>query len=261
LERLLRLSDGIPRKINMLCHGAMLAALCAGQRKVTIGIAKQTAAEYLAAVGLAKPRYGVKLAAIGSTALASLMLLGLVYPNAWSAWVLNRAVSFGAVISHKTQPAMRGSSHQKMIGALAEAKISPLTLHPAKSGATIVSTATAAARTIAGPAPEGAAHIVPASPTLSAETQNPMGKASARDHRNQVTVRYGDTLEGIAMRYLGSSEGINRLIEANPHLTDINQLSVGQVIYLPTGVSIKPSHDQAEPAAAVAQTEDSAGGN
>jgi LysM repeat protein len=59
-----------------------------------------------------------------------------------------------------------------------------------------------------------------------------------------MTVRFGDTLENIAIRYLGSKSGIDELVAANPQLTNINQLSVGQIIYLPHGVSAKASHDQ-----------------
>jgi len=218
LERLLRLSDGIPRKINMLCHGAMLAALRAGQRKVSVSIAKETAAEYLEAVGLAKPRYGFKVAAIGSTALASLMVLGLVYPNAWSAWMLSRAVSVGEVIRHEARPVTRASGRQKPAGIQRDAKKAALTPRPVQAVA-IVAPAPAVVRIVAA----SPAAKIPASPV----------------RRSQIIVRAGDTLENIAIRYLGSNAGINQLIAANPHLTDINQLEVGQVIYLPPGVSAK----------------------
>ena len=46
LKHLLRRSDGIPRKINMLCQAAMLAAFDAVEKKVSVKTAKKTAAEY-----------------------------------------------------------------------------------------------------------------------------------------------------------------------------------------------------------------------
>jgi type II secretory pathway predicted ATPase ExeA len=46
LRRLLQHSDGIPRKINLLCHNAMLLAYSAGAKKVSLKAAKETAAEY-----------------------------------------------------------------------------------------------------------------------------------------------------------------------------------------------------------------------
>ena len=52
LERLLQHSDGIPRKINQLCHNAMLLAYSAGARKVSLKAAKETAAEHDASTRL-----------------------------------------------------------------------------------------------------------------------------------------------------------------------------------------------------------------
>ena len=60
---------------------------------------------------------------------------------------------------------------------------------------------------------------------------------AAPEQRSQIIVKDGDTLEKIAIRYYRSNAGISDLIKANPQLTDINHLSVGQVIYLPPGIS------------------------
>jgi type II secretory pathway predicted ATPase ExeA len=46
LRKLLQHSGGIPRKINLLCHNAMLLAYSAGAKKVSLKAAKETAAEY-----------------------------------------------------------------------------------------------------------------------------------------------------------------------------------------------------------------------
>jgi hypothetical protein len=54
----------------------------------------------------------------------------------------------------------------------------------------------------------------------------------------------GDTLEKIAIRYFGSKSGVNELVAANPQLTDINRLTVGEIIHLPPGVTPKVSQDQ-----------------
>src|SRR6266436_939078 len=54
LRQLLRRSDGIPRKINMLCHTAMMAAFYAGERKVSVRTAKKTAAEYHDSVAIVR---------------------------------------------------------------------------------------------------------------------------------------------------------------------------------------------------------------
>ena len=84
----------------------------------------------------------------------------------------------------------------------------------------------------------------PAAAAESAGTQKPTGIPAAANQRSQVTIRDGDTLEEIAIRYFGSKAGISQLIRANPQLTNINQLNVGQIIYLPPGITPNASHDR-----------------
>jgi len=86
----------------------------------------------------------------------------------------------------------------------------------------------------------------PAAAAVSAATQK---QTAGPAQRSQITVRSGDTLEKIAIRYFGSKSETNELIDANPQLTNINQLSIGQIIHLPPGVTPKASHDQTATAA------------
>jgi type II secretory pathway predicted ATPase ExeA len=241
LKCLLRRSDGIPRKINMLCHSAMLDAYSAGKKKVSLETAKKTAAEYHDSVSFTNQRsgarsLGIKPTLIVSTALASLLLLGLVYPNVWSDWVVRHTVSFGRAIEQTVrsvkrvrtveQPSVEGHPDS---GAKPKAA-TPIAPDPVELRASLSPGAAAPAAPksdVDGPTIVPEARIVPAPP----------------EQRSQITVRYGDTLEKLAIRYYGSKSGINSLIDANPQLTNINQLSVGQVIYLPPGVT-KPSHNQ-----------------
>jgi general secretion pathway protein A len=182
LERLLRRSNGIPRKINMLCHTAMQAAYNAQERKVSYKTAKMIAGEYHDSVSITNRGSGAGIrrvmpALIAGAALTSLLLLGFVYPNVWS-------------------PASPKSD-------------------------------------LARPAAVPEMHIVPAAAGVSSATQKQAGLPAASEQRSQITVRHGDTLEKLAIRYFGSKSGINNLIDANPQLTNINQLSIGQIIYLP----------------------------
>jgi Tfp pilus assembly protein FimV len=93
----------------------------------------------------------------------------------------------------------------------------------------------------------------PAAAAVSAEPQKPTDAGQ----RSQITVRYGDTLEKIAIHYFGSTSGLNALIAANPQLTDINRLTVGQIIYLPRGITPKAARDQTATAPPVRNAEDS----
>lgn len=244
LNRLLRRSDGIPRKINMLCHNAMLAAFYAGERKVSLKTATKVAAEYHDAVGVTTRKSGMPdlamPALIAGGALVSLLLLGFVYPRVWPDWLFHRTVSSGKANELKVQPESRATRHRKASGIRREAKAATsLTSHPGESGALPAPGA-------ASPAAAAATRMPPAaSAAVSAGVQKPAGAPAAPERRSQITVKYGDTLEKIAIRYSGSKDGIGEFIAANPQLTNINQLSVGQIIYLPRGITPKASHDQA----------------
>jgi len=237
LERLLRRSDGIPRKINMLCHTAMQAAYNAAERKVSYKTAKMITGEYHDSVSITNRGPGTRTrrvmpALIAGAALASLLLMSFVYPSVWSDWVLDRTVSFGRSVEQtvrlvkqiKTveQPGVEGrpdsSAKPELWASLAPGAAAP----------------TAAKSDGARPATVPEMHIVPAAVGVSAATQKQAGVSAAPGQRSQITVRYGDTLEKLAIRYLGSKSGINNLIDANPQLSNINQLNIGQIIYLPT---------------------------
>jgi phage tail protein X len=83
----------------------------------------------------------------------------------------------------------------------------------------------------------------PAAVAVNAATHEQTGVPLSLERRRQITVRYGDTLEGLAIHYFRSRSGINALIDANPQLTNINRLSIGQIIYLPSDSTPKASHD------------------
>ncbi len=106
LKRLLRRSDGIPRKINMLCHTAMQSAYNAGERKVSYKTANKTAADYHDSVKVAKPGFDMRplvWSAVG-IALAALLLLGFVHPNIWSELKLNHT---GTASEQTVRPSKR----------------------------------------------------------------------------------------------------------------------------------------------------------
>ena len=66
---------------------------------------------------------------------------------------------------------------------------------------------------------------------ISAEAKAPVRPAQMP--KRSVVVVPGDTLGGIAMRYLGSSKGVSTLMRLNPNITDASILYPGEVVYLP----------------------------
>ena len=241
LKQLLRRSDGIPRKINMLCHSAMMAAFYAGEKKVSVRTAKKTAAEYHDAVGIAKPKSRVPalpmLAVFGGAALASLLVFAFLRTPAGT--IERTARPAKPVKQVKTARKREVKTHTelgaapKTTASLASHPVEPRELPAADS------TTFAASKTeVSAPGP-----ILPAasSDPASTGTQRQSREAEGRGH---VTVKPGDTLEKIAVRYFGATSGISQLIAANPQLTNINQLTVGEIIYLPPGVTPDAPRDQ-----------------
>lgn len=258
LNRLLRRSDGIPRKINMLCHNAMLAAFYAGERKVSYKTAKKVAAEYQDSVAITKQKPGARRlllpVLVAAAALVLLWLLGVVRPNVWSHWLLDHTVSFAGTTEPTARPDNRAISHRKLSGIRHEAKAASVATHPVESPASFTSKAAAPATARGedpGRATAAEAHIASTAPAAATVS------AKADEQRNQITVKYGDTLEKLAILYLGSKSGIDKLIAVNPQLTDINQLTVGQIIYLPAGISPKTSQHQTATSPAVSNAGDS----
>jgi type II secretory pathway predicted ATPase ExeA/phage tail protein X len=238
LPHLLKRSDGIPRKINMLCHTALNAAFYANERKVSVGTAKKTALEYHDSVAITKRRPSrMRLLVIAplvvGVGVAALLLLGVVYPNGASDWVRNHTVSFG-----KAKTVEQADDAGPLDFGVKPINPAALAPQPVEAGRSPRSP-------MAGPMRVPGMRIDPTAPAAAAVSAGDQtGAPAVPPQRRQVTVRPGDTLETIAMRYYGSKDGISELIEANPQLTDINRLSVGQTIYLPSSIAPKASHNQ-----------------
>lgn len=260
LKRLLRRSDGIPRKINMLCHAAMTAAFYAGESKVSVKTARKIADEYHDSVAIThgfRTRRLVITGLVAGTALASLLLLGFVRRNVWAGWLPSyigwlsgHTALFSGTVEQTVRPAKPGEQlsrdgHQVFVAKL-EGAGAPGT-HPLESGASPASGAAAPVVPKSDVAPSSAPLDAGVLDTASANPriQRPLDSSATPPPRSHVTVRDGDTLEKIAVRYLGSKSGIEKLIEVNPSIRDINQLSVGEIIYLPAGISPNASNDQA----------------
>ncbi|HLK85322.1 MAG TPA: AAA family ATPase [Candidatus Binataceae bacterium] len=291
LKRLLKRSDGIPRKINMLCHTAMEAAYLAGERKVSYKTAVKVASQYYDSVKI--ERQGIARwampALMGAAGLAALLLAATLYPMV-AGW-MHRVPSGKAVAQSlksvaRPKPIARveplapskQTEQTKMEmarpAAAANPVLQPVSATNSQAGATTSESqrpelrqslsdpvppaaAVAPAAAPAAPAPAAPAtskgslaaattqaiRMASVSPASAAETSTAQKAAATPTlRRNQITVRYGDTLEKIAIRYFGSKAGVSELVSANPQLGNINQLTVGETIYLPPGVSPRAVH-------------------
>jgi LysM repeat protein len=246
LNQLLRSSDGLPRKINMLCHNAMQAAFYASDRKVSLKLARKIAAKYDESVGRRRrlrARILLMPAVFASGALASVVALGFFYPNLIPRWLRQtpHTERVPATSTASEAPARESAppvGHHARSNVKRDAGNSLVSHSPDLRAAQSVGSAIPVSATGAISAPPIAEEpILPAMHHESAEAK-PISDGPEQQ-RHQIVVREGDTLEKIAVQYLGSEDAMRELVKANPQLSDINQLTVGQLIYLPAGVDPK----------------------
>jgi type II secretory pathway predicted ATPase ExeA len=261
LSHLLRRSDGIPRKINMLCHTAMQEAFYGLEKKVSVRTAKKVAAEYHDSVKLTTSGFSMRRLAmpalIGCAAFAAPLLLGAFYMGLWSDWRLGHLISFSEVIGRvvpsaeavtevKTiqSPRVQGHSDSnatlEAVTSLASDSVESRSF-PAPGAAPALPKSVGAGRIAAPEMP--AVPVAPTAAAMDTDSHPSVEAAPVPRRRSQITIRPGDTLEQIAISYLGSTSGINELVKANPQVVNINRLSVGQVIYLPPGIGPDAAHD------------------
>jgi len=138
LRRLLQHSDGIPRKINLLCHNAMLLAYSAGAKKVSLKAAKKTAAEYDDSTRMSNqasnaPHPQKKPALIAGATLALLLSLSFVYLHVSSGQSIKQTVLSGQAMEQTVRPVQ--TVKQLRMGVRADPaaippSVTPLTPHP-----------------------------------------------------------------------------------------------------------------------------------
>src|SRR6185437_3501797 len=239
LEILLRHSDGIPRKINIICHNAFVLAYSRNLKKVDKKVATITAAEYSDAVSIMSDKKESYLSpammAVSGVALA-LMFLGsgyLYYRQALRSVRLmkeGRQASVSQVFPANGAPPMNSAADRPV------AAQAPIPADPNQTGTNKLQPASPAIASVAAVTTVSRdSAAVQTSPNVENRASRDSTTSASSQERRHVLVRYGDTLEKIALRYLRSKQGINALIDANPQLTNINQLTIGEMIYLPPG--------------------------
>ena len=138
LERLLQHSDGIPRKINQLCHNAMLLAYSAGARKVSLKAAKETAAEYDDSTRInnrssTAPHRRKRLALIAGATFAALLSLSVAYLHVSSGQSIKQTVLYWQAMERTVRPfqivKLMGMGVRAGSAAMFPS-VSPFTAHP-----------------------------------------------------------------------------------------------------------------------------------
>jgi LysM repeat protein len=213
-------SGGIPRRINVLAHNALLLAYSTNIPRVDLKSARAAVAEFtnlLATKRRLTPQrpgrlwFRFSLAAV-ALAMLTLLVFALGLSGVWP------QINLGLSDDIKLKPFdfSKTGSFVKHISASSSSP-RPATELPARQ---VIESHNNA---VDGKAP-------PISPRVLAAISS--SKARPTNSR-EVRVQWGDTLEHIAIEYLGSEDALQNLIAANPQLHNVDQIYPGEIVHLP----------------------------
>jgi hypothetical protein len=202
IKYLIEAAAGVPRRLNVLCHNALVLAYSKNQGTVTLAVACEVVGDYKdifrqpdeslhsensaasAKVQLAPTRRRPRLV-LAAAACAALAVIG-----------------FGGVMlsAHEWNGVQRRDEVPVSRPAIAPAPITDNQIHK--------------------PSP------------VTAEKSH-ASVVTAPPEATIIRIRQGDTFHDLAAKYLGSKDRTRDLINANPQIKDPNNLFVGQIIFLP----------------------------
>ncbi len=218
LDYIVAHSGGIPRRINVLGHNALLLAYSTGKQKVDLQSARAATAEYESLLDPNKRERNKPAASrwqrLGLAAAGFAGLLVIILIEAGSAdGPRHTGINYSGDLALKPPTQLV----TKLIGA------SP-------SGPQTASVSTE-------PNPQHAAES-PIRPEGATGVSKPLSSAATgQQPRREIRVRHGDTLQHLAVRYLGTRDRLQSLIDANPQLRNFNLIYPGQTVYLPASAS------------------------
>ena len=237
-------SQGIPRQINLLCNNALIRAYAADLPWVTRSVAQAAIKEYENLAGMyeefreplvrsalysATARPAIALTGLGLIVLIGLYSLGARVPDIG---LTHRAES-GSVAS-----ANAGQYSEVAVGNPNRTAVAEEAEPPASQDGTPMREGlrAAASQRVNNEAANSAVND-PSSAGESirgARVSNRGRSTQAKSSETvAVSVQSGDTIEGLALRHLGSEVEIQSVVEANPQLSDINRIYPGETVFLP----------------------------
>jgi nucleoid-associated protein YgaU len=227
----------------------MLLAYSAGARKVDLKAARAAISEYenlLAGSRVfnrAQPRPGRRWPSLGIAAAATAGLacaIVAIVAGSGNRTTDASANFAGDMAVHPRTPALTKvftPANRDVAQSKLPAGASPASLKPAPRDAvrtvkpvTDSGQAPAASNNAPGPAANLAPADIPVAPQVGTGPQ-----------RHEIRVRHGDTLQLIAIRYLGSQDRLKSLMDANPQLRNFNLIHPGQIVYLPATSALADS--------------------
>ena len=232
---LIKAAAGIPRRLNVLCHNALLLAYSKNKSTVTLEVAREVVGDYqgIFPISNVEPRPALRTVepAMREPAIAAEPAISAEPANsadpairprrplalAAAACAAFAVLGFGSVFVARTSNL--SGEFDRMAHRIEAAPVAPeASSQPTEDVKTVEATlGYTASIADASPAPM---------PALKTET------APAPRHAT-IQIRPGDTFHDLAVKYLGSKDRTWELIHANPQIKDPDNLYVGQTIYLP----------------------------
>jgi type II secretory pathway predicted ATPase ExeA/phage tail protein X len=241
LSEIVGSSQGIPRKLNLLCNNSSICAYAVGLRRVSVKIARAAIGEY-DNLGTAVEEFpqpllrpalrsitahpAISLTSVGLAALAGLCFLsvreaprielmfrGETNPSLVSANVAQKREANVNAVSHIPTDSHTGASPDGTAVPIPP----PSGPNDGEASKRVIDDASSAAGSMPG-----------------ASVANPSRNTSPTSRETLAySVQSGDTIEGIALRHFGSKAKIHSVIEANPQLRDVNRIYPGDTVFLP----------------------------
>lgn len=208
LAYLVETAAGVPRRLNVLCHNALLLAYSKNKNVVTLDVAREVVSDYQ---DIFLPSNDILHPELDSPPLEDAEPVALRPRPRWALAAAACAVfalaGFGSVMIQAH--GWKSPSRVVSVDAVSHAPAADDQIHKPSLPDPVVSS---------GSAPT--AEAVATAPSVPAQTS--------------IRIRPGDTFHDLAAKYLGSKDRTRDLINANPQIRDPNNLYVGQIVYLPS---------------------------
>jgi type II secretory pathway predicted ATPase ExeA len=229
LRYIIDAAAGIPRRLNVLCHNALLLAYSKKKNTVTLEVAREVVADYesifppsnapLSNDGARRELETVESSIIEyATNPEPVIRLRRPMALAAAACAAFAILGLGSVFVARTSNL--SGEFDRMAHRIEAAPVTPQVSSQSTEDVKTVAATLGYTASIADASP---APIPPALKTQIAPAPR----------RATVQIRPGDTFHDLAVKYLGSKDRARELIKANPQIKDPDNLYVGQTIYLP----------------------------
>ena len=249
IRALTRRGSRIPREINLLCHNSLILAYAAGRDRVDASMVRAAAAEYeTQARSIGRSGLGGffdRLRNFQNLSRGGLVIATLLGGAAlgWPLAAHTRAAmrprfsrpSVAAEVTVETPANDRARGEVARVdqsdGDRAAQAVTP-TDRPAQS----VVAPDQSAQSVAAPG-QPAQPVTPTALERPAQPESSNSTSSDTSPLRAVVIEAGDNLSSIAEQYLGSKEPavIQRLVAANPQISDMNLIHPGEIVHLPSG--------------------------